>query len=196
MANLRNKEACRKYRNSHLDEIRSKAREASRLYRLKYPEKVKKAISEWRKANITHLREYSRNRYRISDKEQLSFRRRQYYSENSDKFRSYFSRVNPRFTNAKSSSRRRGLEWSIQKSEFKEFLTKKCHYCEGSLSPTGIGLDRLDNSKGYTISNVVPCCGDCNKVRSNILTHDEMVIVMKSLKEYRLSKILEGVQIV
>jgi hypothetical protein len=26
-------------------------------------------------------------------------------------------------------------------------------------------LDRIDSSKGYSISNVVPCCATCNKAK-------------------------------
>jgi len=27
------------------------------------------------------------------------------------------------------------------------------------------GLDRIDNTKGYVIDNVVPCCGHCNLMK-------------------------------
>lgn len=29
------------------------------------------------------------------------------------------------------------------------------------------GIDRIDNSKGYTTDNVVSCCGECNRMKSN-----------------------------
>ena len=29
------------------------------------------------------------------------------------------------------------------------------------------GLDRVDNNKGYTIDNVVPCCKRCNYAKNN-----------------------------
>ena len=29
------------------------------------------------------------------------------------------------------------------------------------------GLDRVDNEKGYTIDNVVPCCKHCNYAKRN-----------------------------
>lgn len=64
---------------------------------------------------------------------------------------------------------------------------------DGNLSKTGVGLDRIENSKGYIISNVVPCCGSCNKIRGNNLTSDEMAIAMKAVRNFRLSKILKGV---
>ena len=44
-----------------------------------------------------------------------------------------------------------------------------------------IGADRLDNSKPYTIDNIVPCCGACNAIKGSILTDAEMREVGKVL---------------
>ena len=29
------------------------------------------------------------------------------------------------------------------------------------------GIDRIDNNKGYTIDNIVPCCHICNQAKSS-----------------------------
>lgn len=29
------------------------------------------------------------------------------------------------------------------------------------------GIDRIDNNKGYTIDNVVPCCKMCNQAKND-----------------------------
>jgi len=44
--------------------------------------------------------------------------------------------------------------------QFMQFWQRPCWYC-GDV-PETIGLDRIDNSKGYTLSNVVSCCRACN----------------------------------
>lgn len=36
------------------------------------------------------------------------------------------------------------------------------------------GIDRVDNNKGYTITNSVPCCKDCNFAKRD-MTHDEFI---------------------
>jgi predicted nucleic acid-binding Zn ribbon protein len=65
-----------------------------------------------------------------------------------------------------------------------------CLYCECDLtiwSPSGIALDRVQNSLngrpvGHTAANVIgPVCADCNSIRGNVLTVDEMFILKPSL---------------
>lgn len=71
-------------------------------------------------------------------------------------------------------------DWLIE-----HILTQPCVYCGDTKR---IGCDRVDNSKGHTKDNVVPCCVECNTARSNNFTFDEMKIIgktIKSIKEQR-----------
>ena len=61
----------------------------------------------------------------------------------------------------------------------------KCTYCDELIRSTGSGLDRIDNSKGYQINNVLPCCGTCNDIRGNNLTVEEMKIAMAAIIKFR-----------
>lgn len=76
----------------------------------------------------------------------------------------------------KSSDRKKGIEFNITKDQAIELLKQPCIYC-GDSKPAGIGLDRIDNSKGHTIDNVVPCCYECNTARSDNFSFDEMKIL-------------------
>ena len=40
-----------------------------------------------------------------------------------------------------------------------------CFYCGKKRC---LGIDRLDNSKDYTIENCVPCCGCCNRMKMDL----------------------------
>lgn len=82
------------------------------------------------------------------------------------------------YYNYKYAAKRRNIEWSITKIEFRELTKQNCYYCNTSpmqkLNYSGYnsayiynGLDRLDNSKGYIIDNVVPCCGLCNWMKKD-----------------------------
>lgn len=59
-------------------------------------------------------------------------------------------------------------------------FTKKCFYCERSIDEVGtvyrrplddgreikrLGIDRVDNTKGYLVNNVVVCCTQCNSIK-------------------------------
>jgi hypothetical protein len=46
-----------------------------------------------------------------------------------------------------------------------------------------IGVDRIDNDGSYRLSNLVPCCGPCNSIRSSILSHEEMLRIGASMRE-------------
>jgi hypothetical protein len=62
---------------------------------------------------------------------------------------------------------------------------KVCHYCEDCLPKYGVGMDRLNNTEGYTEYNVVPCCAICNWVRANRFTVQEMERIGALLKTLR-----------
>lgn len=95
-----------------------------------------------------------------------------------------------RFTVARCAAKRRNLEWNIPKETYFQLIKMNCHYCSFFLNETGIGLDRKDNTKGYTVDNVVPCCKDCNRTRSDHYTYEEMLLLaptIKLIKENRLT---------
>ena len=72
---------------------------------------------------------------------------------------------------AKANAIRNGREWNIPEEIAIELMLENCFYCGGE--PEGNmkgkfrynGLDRVDNSKGYTLDNVVPCCMHCNRAK-------------------------------
>jgi hypothetical protein len=78
------------------------------------------------------------------------------------------------------------LEFNIDIKNYEQLLKKGCFYCGIILTNIGgASLDRIDNDIGYTIQNVVPCCGDCNKVRGAVLTVEETKIAIKAILDYR-----------
>lgn len=70
----------------------------------------------------------------------------------------------------------RKLEFKLTKEEFRRLTQQNCYYCAASPSQTiGIGwsrysyngIDRVDNSIGYSVNNCVACCKWCNIAKSN-----------------------------
>ena len=74
---------------------------------------------------------------------------------------------------------KRGYEFELSFDEFVDLSSQNCYYCNSSpqLRPPGIknwdfkfymsGIDRYDNSKGYTRENSKPCCSMCNGAKLN-----------------------------
>ena len=54
-----------------------------------------------------------------------------------------------------------------------------CVYCGDS---DKLGLDRIDNTKGHTVDNIVTACEDCNKARNNSFTHEETFILGEAIR--------------
>ena len=69
-------------------------------------------------------------------------------------------------------------------SEFAQLKSRPCYYCE-STSKRWVGLDRIDNKKGYQLDNVIPCCRSCNVLRSDQFTVTETKFLVTVLKLYR-----------
>ena len=73
----------------------------------------------------------------------------------------------------------RNYVFNLSKSEFLDIITSPCIYCGSSLdnelnrydfngSFKYTGIDRYDNSVGYTLENSVPCCKICNRIKTNM----------------------------
>jgi hypothetical protein len=75
---------------------------------------------------------------------------------------------------------RRELEFGLSFEQFSSFGGKPCHYCGDALD--SIGLDRVDNSLGYFIGNVVSSCFTCNSIKhvydkDDFLEHVERIFM-------------------
>lgn len=99
--------------------------------------------------------------------------------------KAYYNTPRGRFTFSKNIAKHRNHQWTLQLEEYILLISKKCEYCDSKLNPMGVGLDRIDSNLGYVSNNVVPCCGNCNVMKNDILSYDEMKIAMKAVLEFR-----------
>ncbi len=70
-----------------------------------------------------------------------------------------------KYSSYKANAKRRKIEWALTKEEFTLFWQKPCSYCAAEIET--IGLDRMDPSQGYVVSNIVSCCWRCNEMKSD-----------------------------
>jgi hypothetical protein len=68
---------------------------------------------------------------------------------------------------------KRGYQFKIKFEHFKHMVQSKCYYCgqEPKQKMGDVlynGVDRIDNTVGYELGNVVACCGTCNKAKGTM----------------------------
>ncbi len=54
---------------------------------------------------------------------------------------------------------------AINYEQFKAFVINPCYYCGFHTTMKVNGLDRINNHKGYILSNVISCCRICNELK-------------------------------
>ncbi len=61
----------------------------------------------------------------------------------------------------------RGISWTLTQIEAYNLIISSCHYCGHTPGwPTSrVGIDRVDNTKGYSMDNCLSCCTQCNTAK-------------------------------
>lgn len=93
-----------------------------------------------------------------------------------------------RFRKAKWIARERGFEFTLSFDQYVALVSLPCHYCRdrlGDRTKLGVGLDRLNNSVGYVVGNVVSCCGTCNRMKSDWMTPEEAHAAVEAILQLR-----------
>jgi len=86
-------------------------------------------------------------------------------------------------------SKRRNKEITLTELEFNDLIVKPCFYCAYSSEKEVLGVDRLDNNKGYTTANCVSCCKICNRMK-HIYHPSFFIEKAKLITEFTLSKLV------
>lgn len=80
------------------------------------------------------------------------------------------------FRTYRAHAQKKGREFSLTESQALALFGGNCHYCGATPSQrysrgrtNGVfvynGIDRVDNSEGYVLSNCVSCCKNCNRAK-------------------------------
>ncbi len=80
--------------------------------------------------------------------------------------------------NARLQASYRGLPFSLTLEEYRQIVTAPCVYSIKSQEGIRIGIDRRDSSLGYTRDNSQPCCDRHNRMKSDILTHEQSLEIV------------------
>ena len=136
---------------------------------------VKSVCKECRKEE---KKEYSSRDYVIE-------KQKTYYQDHKETIRNRLNKhywtLNGQYHEYKKHAKKRKIEFNLTQNDCTAFYNTNCHYCGDSLN--GIGIDRVDSSKGYSLGNVVPCCSKCNFMK-HVLTTDEFLTHIKKIIEH------------
>ena len=88
----------------------------------------------------------------------------------------------------KSIDSEKGYDNDIDYNYLRNSRKLNCFYC-GFKST---GLDRIDNKKGHTKENTVPCCKECNVARMDNFSHDEMIILGETIRNIKMKRIFKN----
>jgi len=78
----------------------------------------------------------------------------------------------------KREAKERGFSWNLSEKQFDSLTKNDCFYC--GIIPSNIrtlpdmsffsysGIDRVDNTRGYEVDNVVSCCKICNRAKDKM----------------------------
>lgn len=114
-------------------------------------------ITECAKCSIATAREAGRfQRKRLSDAERIA----------RDVFGEY-----------RGNARRKSLRFELNLDDVRRLIAASCHYC--GERPAKLGIDRRDNTEGYTISNSVPCCSICNYAKREMSAEEFLSWITK-----------------
>ena len=89
------------------------------------------------------------------------------------------------------SAKDRGLEFEIDRFDFFNLVFQNCSYCNNQPNQAikrypdhkYNGLDRVDNGIGYTLGNVIPCCGICNRMKSS-MSRDDFILHISNISKH------------
>ena len=105
--------------------------------------------------------------------------------------------INNLYRDYSSSAKDRKLDFDLTLEKFTELIKGNCYYCglnndsyrrrySKNIIIKRVGIDRVDNLKGYTIENSISCCKTCNRMK-NIMNQEQFVnkaiLIYKNLIE-------------
>ena len=97
-----------------------------------------------------------------------------------------------RYSALKKRIKHKAFSYVMKEEAYLKIIKENCYYCGVKHwgIEKGVGLDRLDNNIEYLESNVVSCCGKCNRSKSDVYSSD-MFRIMVAKSEDKYMKALE-----
>ena len=91
--------------------------------------------------------------------------------------------ITPLYNLYKSKAEKDGKEFKLSIEIFTKLVNSQCYYCGRKKLKFFLGVDRMDNYKGYITENCVACCQKCNYMK-NTLNHTTFILMCIHITHY------------
>lgn len=94
--------------------------------------------------------------------------------------------LNGQYSTLKHHAKERKVPFTITLEQFRDLRAQPCFYeCGNPLSAASGSLDRLHPKGPYSVANVVPCCSQCNQIKGDWWTWQEMLVASRAVNRMR-----------
>lgn len=132
----------------------------------------------WYEKNKDRVREQGK-KWDIENRARRVEITQKYVRENREKVRGYNTgyaqSVQGKYRTYEHQAKSKGNEWNLTLEQFALILSLPCEYC----GQRGGGVDRIDNTKGYSIENTAPCCKFCNYMKRDYAVEEFLAHISK-----------------
>ena len=73
-----------------------------------------------------------------------------------------------KYKHYKARAKKKKIDFKLSFQQFYLAVTSGCYICDLDGRTTEIGIDRIDNKKGYIYGNIGGCCWECNRMKSDM----------------------------
>lgn len=179
-----------------------KAKAIAKKSREKHKEQRRLDYKLWVEKNKEHFNQYHREyskRYFQINKEKYAIRNKIWLKNNPERAKEiikkskilhkedikmrekiYHKTLQGRYKLLRNSAVKRNKILELSFEEFCEIIKQPCNYC--GETEKRIGIDRVDNIKGYTKENSAPCCNPCNMMKKTMSKDDFLTHIEKIYK--------------
>jgi len=121
---------------------------------------------------------YCRNCARIKNAKSIKKIRKENPEKAKEQSKKDKQTISGKYREYKDGAKKRNITFNLTKNDFETFWQKPCHYCDAPINT--IGIDRKDNSIGYTLDNCLSCCTTCNRGKRES-TYEEFIEYCKRM---------------
>jgi hypothetical protein len=134
----------------------------------KNPEDRQQYSRQYYQAHKAQIAQYQEV-YNQNHKDQANAYQHQYYLNHKKRRLAYHQSLEGRYSQYQTDAKKRHLIFILTLEEFQIIASQVCYYCgQFSKNQNYCGLDRIDSTQGYLLTNIVPCCRICNWMKAEM----------------------------